>query len=182
MKTVEAGAKGGFHGALASQGRSPEIPESADVYGWLIGSWELEVCHYYGEADLTSKPVKGEVHFGWVLEGRAVQDVWIIPRRPTRTGDLHRAVTYGTTLRVWDPAIQAWRITWANPKRNHHEQQIGRWSGKDIVQIGVRSNGTPTRWTFTEITPDSFHWLGEALKADGRTWNLEAEFRARRTS
>jgi hypothetical protein len=181
MKKVKVETKGDFHTAWAAPGRSPEIPESADVYGWLIGSWELDVCKYYGELDLTSKRVKGEVHFAWVLEGRAVQDVWIIPRRSDRTSDLDRAVTYGTTLRVWDPTIQAWRITWTNPKRNHHEQQIGRWSGKDIVQIGVRSNGTPTRWMFTEITSDSFRWLGESLNADGRTWNLEAEFRARRT-
>ena len=26
---------------IQAAGRSPEIPESADVYGWLIGSWEL---------------------------------------------------------------------------------------------------------------------------------------------
>ena len=88
---------------------------------------------------------------------------------------------YGTTLRVWDPSIQAWRITWINPAANHTEQQIGRREGKDIVQLGLRFNGTPTRWRFTEITPDSFHWLGEALQADGTTWTLEGEFLARRT-
>jgi hypothetical protein len=31
---------------------------------------------------------------------------------------------------------------------------------------------------YTEITPDSFHWLGEALEPDGKTWKLEGEFRA----
>jgi hypothetical protein len=46
------------------------------------------------------------------------------------------------------------------------------------VQAGTRSNGTPTRWRCTEITPDSFHWLGEALEPDGKTWKLEGEFRA----
>jgi hypothetical protein len=30
----------------------------------------------------------------------------------------------------------------------------------------------------TGITPDSFHWLGQALEADGKTWRLEGEFRA----
>ena len=54
--------------------------------------------------------------------------------------------------------IEAWRITWTNPAGDHHEQQIGRRVGKDVVQIGTRANGTPTRWTFSEITPDSFHW------------------------
>jgi hypothetical protein len=41
-------------------------------------------------------------------------------------------------------------------------------------------DGTATRWRFTEITPNSFHWLGEALNPDGATWKLEGEFRATR--
>jgi hypothetical protein len=98
-----------------------------------------------------------------------------------RTADLDQINNmYGTTLRVWDPSIRAWRITWINPAGGHRQEQIGRWNGKDIVQIGARSDGTPTRWRFTEITPDSFHWLGEALQPDGKTWKLEGEFRAQR--
>jgi hypothetical protein len=89
---------------------------------------------------------------------------------------------YGTTLRVWDSPIQAWPITWINPMANYHEEQIDRWSGKDVVQLGTRADGTQTRWRFTEITPDSFHWLGEAMQPDGKTWKLEGEFRARRIS
>ena len=165
---------------LASPGRSPEIPESDDVYGWLIGSWNLDVLHY-AAVNVAPLHLKGEAHFGWVLEGRAVQDVWIMPRRSERTDGLEKTNNmYGTTLRVWDAAIQAWRITWINPVSGHREEQIGRRIGKDIVQVGARSNGTPTRWSFTEITPDSFHWLGEALQADGRSWKLEGEFRAQR--
>jgi len=53
-------------------------------------------------------------------------------------------------------------------------------SGNDVVQIGTRPDGTVTRWTFTEITDDSFHWLGEALQPDGKNWKLEGEFRAKR--
>lgn len=168
------------YSALAASGRSPEIPEESDVYGWLAGSWELEV-HYYWAADVSALAIKGEVHFGWVLEGRAVQDVWIMPRRSERKPDAGKTNNmYGTTLRVWDPSIQAWRITWINPVSGHREEQIGRRSGKDIVQIGARSDGTPTRWTYTEITPDSFLWRGEALQPDGRTWKIEGEFRAKR--
>jgi hypothetical protein len=33
---------------------------------------------------------------------------------------------------------------------------------------------------FTEITSDSFDWLGEALEPNGKSWKLEGEFRARR--
>ena len=180
MTTSEARAKGDFHAALGTSRRSPEIPESADAYGWLVGSWELEVRRYAG-VDVAERGIKGEAHFAWVLDGRAVQDLWIMPRRSERTASLGKTMNmYGTTLRVWDSSIQAWRITWSNPVGDHYEEQIGRWSGKEVVQIGTRFNGTPTRWRFTEITADSFHWLGEALETDGKTWTLEGEFRAKR--
>jgi hypothetical protein len=169
-----------LHAVLRSAGRSPDIPEEADAYGWLVGSWELEVLHYWAQ-DVSALGIKGEVHAGWVLEGRAVQDVWIMPRPSERTGRLDPKMNmYGTTLRVWDSTIQAWRITWRNPAGQHHEEQIGRRSGKEVVQIGARPDGTPTRWSFTEITSNSFHWLGESLEADGKTWQLEGEFRAKR--
>ncbi len=185
MTTIEAQEKeakqekGDFLAALAAPGRSPEIPESADAYGWLIGSWELDVFDY--PADGAVRRSQGEVHFGWMLEGRAVQDVWIMPRRSERTAELGKTGNrYGTTLRVWDPSIQAWRVTWINPVTGSWDELIGRRSGKDVVQVGTHPDGTPIRWIFTEITPDSFHWTGEALNPDGKTWKLEAEFRAKR--
>lgn len=185
MTTIEAlkEEKTDFRAALAAAGRSPEIPESADVYGWLIGSWELDVLHY--RVDVSARGLKGEVHFAWVLEGRAVQDVWIMPRRSERTTPPDKACNmYGTTLRIWDPSLQAWRVTWVNAVTGIRDELIGRWSegrsGKEIVQVGTHSDGTPIRWIFSEITPDSFRWTGEALDTDGKTWKLQGEFRARR--
>ena len=181
MQTTQKCQGQGFAERLAAPGRSAEIPESSDIYGWLVGSWELEVLRYQG-AEVAARHIGGEAHFGWVLEGRAIQDVWVMPRWPERHAELQKANNMcGTTLRVWDPAIQAWRIHWMNPVSGHREQQIGRRVGKDIVQVGARADGTPTRWQFTEITADSFHWIGEALEPDGKTWKLEGEFRAQRT-
>jgi hypothetical protein len=154
-----------FSVRLHTQNRWKEIPEAHDVYGWLIGSWDIDVWYHVRGGEQS----KGEVHFGRVLEGRAVQDVWIAP-----------PYTYGTTLRVWDPSIEAWRVTWINPVSGKRDELIGRRIGDELVQIGTHQDGTPIRWKFTEIAPDSFRWTGEALQADGSSWKLEAEFRGRR--
>ena len=165
--------------ALSAPGRSPEIPASADVYGWLVGSWELDVLFYL--TDVSAQHFKAEAHFSWALEGRAVQDVWITPRRQDRAALPDKSFNmYGTTLRIWDPSLEAWRVTWFNPVTGQRDELIGRWDGHDIVQIGTHPDGTPIRWLFTEITPDSFLWTGEALQSDGRTWKLQGQFRARR--
>jgi hypothetical protein len=169
-----------FFSALAAPGRAPEISATDDLYGWLVGDWQLDVLHYWAQ-NVAAQNIKAEVHAAWVLEGRAVQDIWIMPRRQERAGQLDNQMNmYGTTLRVWDRALGAWRITWSNPAGDHYEEQIGRKNGDDIVQIGTRPDGTTTRWTFNEITADSFHWLGEAQAAGSAAWKIEGEFRAAR--
>lgn len=179
MTRLAKDSKIDFLSALSAAERSPEIPEFADAYGWLIGSWELEV--FDPREDGTIRRGNGEVHFGWVLEGRAVQDVWIMPRLADRKEGMGKdGNRYGTTLRVWDPAIQAWRATWINPVTGRRDELVGRRVGNDIIQIGTHEDGRPIRWNFTEVTQDSFRWTGEVLNPDGKTWRLEAEFHGRR--
>jgi hypothetical protein len=179
--TATAERQVSFHTVLAATDRSPDIPESADVYGWLCGSWDLKVLHY-AAIDVSARGMTGEVHAGRVLEGRAVQDVWVMPRRADRGAEpADRTLDmYGTTLRSWDASIRAWRIAWTNPVSGHREEQVGNWNGRDILQTGQRGDGTKTRWTFTEITADSFHWRGEALYPGATEWKLEGEFLATR--
>jgi hypothetical protein len=166
--------------ALAASGRSEDIPEDMDLYGWLIGSWDLEVVGYDDSGDVIR--TTGEAHFGWVLEGRAVQDVFINPCRSDRGPNSAKfANWFGTTLRIYDPSIQAWRVNWFNPHDGIRAEQIGRRNGNEIVQEGTFPDGTPIRWTFREISEDSFRWCGERLEPDGKTWRLQVDSRAKRS-
>lgn len=179
MTTFAKENKADFLTLLSAPGRSPEIPESADVYGWLVGDWDLDVFDH--REDGTVRRGTGEVHFGWVLEGRAVQDVWIMPRISDRKMGLGKEGNrYGTTLRIWDPKIEAWRATWINPVTGRRDELVGRRVGSEIIQIGTHEDSRPIRWNFTEVTDDSFRWTGEVLNPDGKTWRLEAEFHGRR--
>jgi len=169
-----------FARVLISSGPSPQMPKSAtSVFGWLIGDWEADVYDY--ESNGSPWVGKGEWHFSWVLEGRAVQDVWIVPKLADRTAatptDHNR---YGSTLRIYDPKIDAWRVFWFNPARQGRAEIVARKVGNDIVQQGVDDDGSFVRWTFTNIRPDSFVWLGESSTDGGKTWQLGARFVARR--
>jgi hypothetical protein len=55
-----------------------------------------------------------------------------------------------------------------------------RLRGADIVQEGQMPDGAMLRWRFTEITPNSFHWLGERSTDNGASWWLQVEVFARR--
>jgi hypothetical protein len=155
-----------FNDALHSKGPAQDRAERLALYGWLVGDWEMDAIIYRDEG--TELRSRGEIHAGWVLEGRAIQDVWIVP-----------GVFYGTTLRVYDPGLDAWHILWSDPLRQYYSKQIGRARGTGIVQEGASADGTSTRWSFTEMTPESFHWIGE--KSDGQSgWIRISEFLARR--
>lgn len=166
---------------LFSSGRAAHIAGDDDLYGWLVGGWALDVIDYLPDGGRRTS--SGEVHFAWVLEGRAIQDVWIMPRIAERRIDTPLAGNrYGTTIRVYDAPTRTWRVTWINPVTGAHNQLVGRRQGGEIVQDGVRPDGERIRWRFVDIRPDAFRWLGESSPDDGATWRLEAEFHARRTS
>ena len=171
-----------FLEALGAGGPAPDRGDKMDLYGRFVGSWELDVTQF--AEDGTCRRRKGEWHFGWALEGRAIQDVWIVPpRSELRHGDAAANVdSYGTTLRIYDPGIDAWQIQWSDPVTLNFLPMIGRSQGDDIVQLGTRPDGTLVRWSFAEITPNSFHWKGEISADQGATWRLNVEFTARRVA
>lgn len=156
-----------FLGALRADGPAPDRVEKMGLYAWLIGDWEMDAT-VHADDGATHKG-RGEIHFGWVLDGRAIQDVWILP-----------GIFFGTTLRIYDPGLDAWRILWSDPLRQVYTSQIGRAKGRDIVQEGTADTGALVRWSFTDIAPRSFRWLGERSRDGGDTYELQAEFQARR--
>jgi hypothetical protein len=170
----------GFLTLLPSTARSSDIPEEADTYGWFVGSWDLDVVSHDDEG--VTRRTSGEAHATRVLEGRAVQDVFINPRQSDRGPSMAAfANWFGTTLRIYDPALGAWRIWWFNPRDGVRAELVGRRRGQEIVQEGRFPDGTPIRWTFSEITPDSFRWRGERLEPDGKSWRLQVEFLGHRS-
>jgi hypothetical protein len=88
-----------FLDALGASGPAADRAGKMELYGWLVGSWDLDVTQF--PEDGSKRQRKGEWHFGWALEGRAIQDVWIVPPRgELRRGDAAASAnSYGTTLR-----------------------------------------------------------------------------------
>jgi len=165
---------------LPARGPHSSLGAHADTYARVIGSWHGELSRYQDGKSVASASV--EAHFAWVLEGRAVQDVWITPARADRPSSPGSGLNwYGTTLRVFDPTTSAWNTTWTDPASQLRIELVGRRQGDDIVQIGTRG-GRPIRWVFSDITPNSFTWRGHLLNFDGETWTLEVEMKFRRVA
>ena len=156
----------GFISSLLAGGPAPEHAEALRAYGRLVGDWTFDARMHHDDGAVVQ--ARGAIHFAWVLEGRAIQDVWTLP-----------GYFAGTTLRVYDPGIDAWHILWSDPLRQYYNRQLGRADADRIVQEGRDSIGDATRWSFLEIADDRFRWRGERRRDDG-PWRVVADFDARR--
>ena len=151
-----------FATALASAKPSSEltIAELFDL-DWLIGGWAGEVRDY--DEGGSERVSRGEWWFSWVLEGRAMQDVWMVPNS-----------RYGSTLRCFDWADGLWHVSWRNPVSGAHNELAGRRRGDAMVLEGT-ADGARIRWSFLDIQNSKMHWTGEERISDG-TWKLRSEF------
>jgi hypothetical protein len=149
------------------------------LFGQFIGSWSID----WSGLDNDGNPArtKGELHFGWVLGGRAVQDVWIVPGRHETAHAQPLRAFHGTTVRFYDPAIDAWRSTWIDPVNARVRRFIGRPVDGEIVLLS-NDEDPWLRWRFTEITERSVRWCGEISHDRGTTWAFEDDMRLTRLS
>jgi hypothetical protein len=165
-----------FANALLSAEPHPDIPAEHRIFEPFIGSWELVVTWYDAQGGV-HRQEQGEWHFARVLEGRAIQDVWIVPPRSERTGHAD-PYEYGTSLRFFDHAEGAWRSTWLGPQQGALHSFLARKQGEAVVLETVLGDGRRMRWSFSDIRPDSFIWRNE--REDAGRWTLTQDFAARR--
>jgi hypothetical protein len=85
----------------------------------------------------------------------------------------------GTSVRRFDPDTETWSVVWVAARSGTVIMLTARADGDGILLEGPDVDGSPLRWTFTEITADGFHWQGHIQGRDG-TWRLEQDMRARR--
>jgi hypothetical protein len=161
---------------LAASGPNADYADELMLFGQFVGDWEADFA-VYGQ-DGSKQIAKAEWHFGWVLEGRAIQDVFIVPRRSDRAES--GWTDYGTCLRFYDPAIDGWRVVWVSPSHGEILNFTAREVGDEIVLEGKYLHATPMRWIFSKITANSFHWRRMFSTDGGTIWQLHKEMNVRR--
>jgi hypothetical protein len=88
----------------------PGEPPEARLFDRIAGSWDVDYTNI--RDDGTRDKVRGELLVGWVLDGRALQDLWIQFPKPGEDRFI------GTTLRFYDADRKKWRVTWVSAIAN----------------------------------------------------------------
>ena len=151
---------GEFINVLVSKGKSNLIPEKDNLYGQFVGEWDFEWVDNQGTTG--ERHVQGEWIFAWVLEGTAIQDVFICPSRKARIKDYQPDAAYATAVRMYNPNTEAWDILYT--ELGGATQLEGKREGNRIVQTEI--NEKNIQWVFSEITTTSFRWQRMVKRPD----------------
>jgi hypothetical protein len=163
--------------ALKATGPHPSLGEHGKVFGRLIGTWD----GVYTEIAKDGKETRstGEWIFGWVMDGRAIQDLFIIHPSATR-----KERYIGTSVRYFDAKSKTWSVTFIDPEYGAVETLTGDVVGDDrIVLLSEDKDGKERRWSLEDIRPDSWVFRDEASVDGGKTWQLrEVDHMTRRSA
>lgn len=165
--------------ALLASMPAPTVPWNADIFAPMLGSWDVDVVFYKPDGTV-KKRAPGEWHFARTLEGRGIEDVWIVPPRTVRDPQDQTPGEYGETVRFYDPRISAWHCVWHGVVNGIVWPFIGRGVGNEVVLERIDGDGKLTHWVFFEMRETSFRWRSEASVDGGTTWQIEQEMWAMR--
>ena len=143
----------------------PKHKDKLLLFGQFVGSWKIRAK--YHAADGSKSEGIGEVHFGWILGGKAVQDVFLSYQGTEK-------VTVGTTVRYIDNAEDAIRCIWIAPLYSVRQTFLARQIGEEIV-LEAQNQPKPEKWIFSKITPQPLYWRAIEISEGRADWRLPEE-------
>lgn len=152
----------------------PDEDPQARIFDNFVGTWDIQYTTIHDDG--SRQKSTGQLLVGWILNGRALQDIWIW----NEPGQAERSM--GTTIRFFDPKRKVWRVVWTTPFALAVTMLEG---GGDTRRIVLHGDGGPRgrlRWTFTDITANDFNWRGEFSTDSGKTWRLREDHHMRRAA
>jgi hypothetical protein len=160
--------------ALPATSPHASLGNESKTLGRVVGTWDVEYLDYL--KDGTASHRTGEFIVGWVLDGRAVQDLWIVD--PTAAGKEREVYT---TLYYFEPQSRSWHATFVDPEHASVMSFSGGAVGNDRFVLETQdTNNKTTRWSFNEVRADSFIWRDEQSSDGGQTWKLKSEYHMKR--
>lgn len=162
---------------LPADGPYENLKDKLMLFGQLVGDWEFESERYFPNGRVSQRT--GEIHFGWILNGTAIQDVWIARLVKPMLGLPSESI--GTTIRFYDPNLDAWRITWITPIGSLIQSFVAHEANNEIILEGKTPDGIHSeRWVISNISHTTCNWDSYESRDNEQSWQLIHKLAARR--
>lgn len=155
--------------ALKATGPHPSLGDRAKVFGRLVGTWNVEYADFKADGEVTHR--SGDFIVGWIMDGHAIQDFWIVyPPGACKDREVY------TDLRYCDPKSGTWCAVFIGAEHASIARFTGGAVGDDRIVLESRDfDGADARWSINDIRADSFVWREEESADRGKTRRLLAE-------
>lgn len=158
-----------FYTALVSADKNELIPNECDWFKALLGDWDFDY------SDISGTVAKGEWIFRRVLNGMAIEDLFICPSRATREENPNPDSEYGAALRMYNTKTKHYDMTYICESYTKRLEV----DFKDNMIICTVLEKPDEKWVFSEISNRSFHWRNVNILENGN-WQTNANIFARR--
>ncbi len=165
-----AGSDSNMIRELQASGPHPTLAEVSQALGRLVGTWDIRYSFISKDGKVTYQT--GEYTAAWVMDGRAVQDIWTVdPRAGRKDREIY------STLHFIDPKSGTWYATFIDPEHASVARFTGSAVGQDRIVILTQdlSTGKDNRWSFNDISAGSLVFRDEQSADGGKTWRLMEE-------
>ncbi|MBW8813221.1 MAG: hypothetical protein JF588_07315 [Caulobacterales bacterium] len=144
-------------------------PQQVRAIDGMIGTWRVD----YGDISKTGVTTHrtGQFIVSWVLDGRAVQDVWIVdPSGARKTREVY------SDLRWFDPKTGTWPAVFVDPEHASTARFTSEPPAPDRIVLHSPDLGPgDSRWSFVATGPDSLSFRDEASDDGGKTWRVRSD-------
>jgi len=150
---------------LLAEVRNERAPAELSQWDNMIGDWRTtwQSIGPDGEVAATGET---EWNWRWVLNGFAVQDMWI---NPPRDAEAPNGRLFGTNLRIFNSQTGLWEMAWANNRESKVDTYTAVFDEERII-MSPDENPDGVRIIFYDMTGETFDWVSEASADGGETW------------
>ena len=163
--------------ALQASGPHASLGSGGELLGRFVGTWSIDYTFHSKDGKVTRG--SGVYVAGWVMDGSALQVLWLVdPRDGRQDREVYMSLQY------LDPKSGTMYLTFIDPQHASPDYQpVARFTGtvegesrivlltQDLSIKGDRTN----RWSFEDIGPKSFTFRDEQSSDGGKTWRLLEE-------
>jgi len=161
-------------GLLSEEVNSAASSEVAQ-WGKMAGNWQVVATVFDQDGQVTGEII-GEWNWSYILNGHAIQDVYIVPGREEQT-DASLAYFYDTNIRSFNYQKKKWDVAWINTR--HEDLQL--WEAEQVNDTMVMRPNRPYMdaqvgegviriITFYNMTETHFSWKEDRSEDGGETW------------
>lgn len=161
--------------ALKSAAPHSSLADHTRAIDRLVGAWDVEYTDFAKDGKIRHRT--GALLFGWVLDGRVMQDLWIVD--PSTTGKEREVYT---DLFYFDPKSETWHVASIDPYAASVATFAGGAVGDDRIVLDSHDlvPNEARRWSFNDIGMNSLVFRDEASSDGGKTWKLKSEYHMKR--